>query len=83
MSPLKSTSAKKKSVVKNKNNDEEVDPPKVKKIIEMEESEISGVIVDEKAPDDAFISDDSEELEVEEVGMDDEDLNPFGDKWEQ
>ena len=49
--------------------------------IEMPETE-STASLDEKNEDDAG-GEESEELATDEATLDDEELNPFGDKWEQ
>ncbi len=69
---------------KKKENEEEevlVVPKKiVGKPIEIEEIEI--LVETEKAPDEAVLED-GEAEETDEAGLVEEDLDPFGDKWEQ
>ncbi len=56
-------------------------PSKIKKPVELDEPEAVASI-DEKIEDDPLIAA-TEEEEVEEVSLDGEDLNPFGDRWEE
>ncbi len=56
---------------------------KIKKVIEVElGDEIVAPL--EKLDDDApVVSEDGEELSTDELGLDEEEINPFGDKWEE
>lgn len=88
---------KKKSAVKNKEKDietekssideEEMDEPvgpKAKKSVDLESALEPAIIVDEKPEDEApILSDDSDDSVSDEISLDDDELNPFGDKWEQ
>jgi hypothetical protein len=40
-------------------------------------------IIEEKEEDIATPSEDSDEFSTDELSLDDDELNPFGDKWEQ
>jgi len=62
----------------------EIDGPKAKKEIDLEAALEPAVIVEEKIEDDiASTPEDGEDELGEEAVLDDEELNPFGDKWEQ
>lgn len=57
----------------------------IKKIIEIDITEET-VPLDEKAEEETLAAEDAEDAEdaaVEEITLDDDELNPFGDKWEQ
>lgn len=62
----------------------EVDGPKSKKAIDIEAVLEPAPIVEEKV-DDEIVSplEDADELSSDELSLDDDELNPFGDKWEQ
>jgi hypothetical protein len=87
--------AQKKKVLKNKedkntkdiaeeNEEEEVVGPKAKKSVDLESALEPANIIDDKADEEIpVITDDSEESSNEELSLDDDELNPFGDKWEQ
>ncbi|MFA6458877.1 MAG: hypothetical protein WCV79_00545 [Candidatus Paceibacterota bacterium] len=51
------------------------------KPIEIEETDI--IIAEVEKPVDDVVTEDGEVEEVEEAGLNEEDLDPFGDKWEQ
>jgi len=85
---------KKKVVMKNEVDEEksstkeiEVDElvgPKTKKPVDLESALEPVGIIDEKTDDEIPAAvDDTEESTSEEITLDDEELNPFGDKWEQ
>lgn len=61
--------------------------PKAKKVVEIEEPEaVIGVVEEkeEKLDEDGMpITEDEDEAGTEEAGIDDEEVNPFGDKWEE
>jgi len=94
MSPTKNTLQRKSSVrrmakVAPAKTDEEdlsevIDATKIKsKAIEIELPEEPSVAIEEKVEDEAAIpAEDAEELASEEISLDDDELNPFGDKWE-
>jgi hypothetical protein len=51
--------------------------------IELEERETEGAMIDLKVGDDVLSPDElTEDLEADELGLDDEEVDPFGDKWE-
>ncbi len=55
---------------------------KVKKPIDAEE--IDGLIDhEEKLPVDPLLETEETDLELDELGLDDDELDPFNDKWEQ
>jgi hypothetical protein len=58
---------------------------KNKKPIELElpEEPVAVVIDDKTEEETAVLGEEAEELAAEDLGLDDEELNPFGDKWEQ
>ena len=92
---LKEMAQKKKIVVKNKEiekeknpiDEEEVDEvvdPKAKKAVDLESALEPVSIIDEKVEDETpVLTDESDESVGEEISLDDDELNPFGDKWEQ
>ena len=62
----------------------EIVETKSKKPIDLESALEPATIVDEKIEEDVSIfNDDSEESSSDELSLDDEEINPFGDKWEQ
>ena len=64
-------------------DEEEKVLPLKKAVIEIDEPEPI-VAVDEKIEDDALpVTDDEDVLGSEEIAIDDEELDPFGDKWEE
>ncbi len=88
--------AQKKKVLKNKEdkntkdkevveeNEEEIVGPKAKKSVDLESALEPANIIDDKTDDEIpVITDDGEESTSEELSLDDDELNPFGDKWEQ
>lgn len=54
-----------------------------KKVIDIESALEPVSIIDEKEADDLPIVTDDTEDSGDEVSLDDEEINPFGDKWEQ
>ncbi|MFA6601416.1 MAG: hypothetical protein WCT02_00940 [Candidatus Paceibacterota bacterium] len=93
MSPTKHTHHKtvaketKNKGVAAKNSEEEDLPidltaTKAKKAPEIDLIE-EVLVTEEKVDPEAPVVEDGEDAEGEEVTLDDEDLNPFGDKWEQ
>lgn len=58
---------------------------KAKKALELElpEEPIAISIEDKPEEDSPVVAEDAEELAAEEISLDDDELNPFGDKWEQ
>lgn len=58
------------------------DAPKIKKVIEVDDHE-PAIVGDEKLDDDAPVPGDDENLSSDDASLDDEELNPFGDKWEE
>lgn len=61
----------------------ESDGPKSKKPIDIEAVLEPAPIIEEKEEDIATPSEDSDEFSTDELSLDDDELNPFGDKWEQ
>jgi hypothetical protein len=90
---------KKKVATKNKTKEKEVSPqetdaetsedsmeldgPKAKKGVDLESALEPAVIIDEKSDEDVPVVTDDDESSTDELSLDDEELNPFGDKWEQ
>ncbi len=86
---------KKKEIIKTKTKEVEKEPelseesdeiegPKAKKPIDLEAALEPAIVVDEKSEDEVpVVTDDSEDSSADEISLDDEELNPFGDKWEQ
>lgn len=83
---------KKKTVTKNKEienkkdsvDEEEVIEPKAKKAVDLESALEPVSIIDEKVEDETLVlTDEGDESVGEEISLDDEEINPFGDKWEQ
>jgi hypothetical protein len=62
--------------------DLELKPGKVKKPIEIDEPE-PAVAVDEKVEEDPLAVATEEDDSAEEISLDGEELNPFGDRWEE
>ncbi len=62
---------------------EEVVGPKAKKGVDLESALEPAAIIDEKIDDELPVSLEDEDSASEEISLDDEELNPFGDKWEQ
>ena len=57
---------------------------KVKKPIDLDIAEDAIPALEEKAVDEeSLAAEDAEDAATEEISLDDEELNPFGDKWEQ
>lgn len=57
---------------------------KPKKVPELDiVEEPVAILVEEKTDDDAATTEDAEESAENELSLDEEELNPFGDKWEQ
>lgn len=57
--------------------------PKIKKVLEVEEPE-TVLGIDEKVDEDGSpLGDSEDELASEDATIDDEEVNPFGDKWEE
>ena len=61
----------------------DIEGPKAKKGVDIESALEPAAIIDEKADDDLPVSVDDEDSSGEELSLDDDELNPFGDKWEQ
>ncbi len=57
-------------------------PGKVKKPIEIDEPEPT-VAIDEKVEDDPLVGAVEEDDAADEISLDREELNPFGDRWEE
>ena len=72
-------------VAENQNDDENADPvvTKTKKPLEFDLPEEAAPL-DDKIDDDApAVNEETDELSSDESTLDDDELNPFGDKWEQ
>ncbi len=78
-----SASPEQETEVETSEDAEEVVGPKAKKGVDLESALEPASIIDEKVDEDLPISLDDEESASEEISLDDEELNPFGDKWEQ
>ena len=61
----------------------ELEGPKAKKSVDLESALEPAVIIDEKSDEDVPVVTDDEDASGDELSLDDEELNPFGDKWEQ
>jgi len=84
--PVKVTKSKSPSAVAHQEEEEVIKPAvKGKKSLEIELPEEPAVLSLEEKPEDEtpVVAEDAEELAAEEVSLDDDELNPFGDKWEQ
>jgi len=57
--------------------------PKAKKAIILEEPELIPGVTEEKLDEDGMPIEEGEDTDSDEAGIDDEELNPFGDKWEE
>jgi hypothetical protein len=62
--------------------DLDVKPGKAKKPIEIDEPEVA-VAIDEKVEDDPLVGAVEEDDTAEEISLDGEEINPFGDRWEE
>lgn len=76
------------TIKKPRNGKEDVSsiiPTKSKIPLEIEDPDVAHpIIVEEKIEEDPLVKEEnSDELESEEATLDEEELNPFGDKWEQ
>ncbi len=60
----------------------DITPSKVKKPLEIDEPEVVGGI-EEKLEEDPLIGATEDEESSEEASLDGEELNPFGDRWEE
>ncbi len=79
----KGKAVEKKRVDHTEEHEEEELPAKAPKIIEIDEPEPVVGAVEEKTDDDLpVVTDDEDSLGSEEVGLDDEEVDPFGDKYE-
>jgi hypothetical protein len=62
-------------------------PPKKAKSLEIDDLDhiaSTTISIEEKLPEDPIATENEDtDLELEELELDDEELNPFGDKWEQ
>lgn len=62
----------------------EIGDIKAKKTIDIEAALEPAAIIDEKIEDEIPpVIEESEDAQAEEISLDDDELNPFGDKWEQ
>ncbi|MEK7641984.1 MAG: hypothetical protein AAB365_03270 [Patescibacteria group bacterium] len=75
-----------KAVAPTEEHDEAVEsevlPVKIKKAIEIDEPEPAVIGVEEKLEEDPLATP-TEDDEAEELSLDGEELNPFGDRWEE
>lgn len=81
---LKSKNTKNETEEENESEALEVEEPKPKKTVDLEAA-LEPASIEEKVEEGeelSLIGDDPEEGS-EELSFDDEELNPFGDKWEQ
>lgn len=58
-------------------------PISIKKPVELDIAEDVLPLEDKEDPESAEAAEDAEDAANDEVGLDDDELNPFGDKWEQ
>ncbi len=66
------------------NVEEEIVGPKAKKSVDIESALEPAAIIDEKSDDEIpAVTEDGEDALGDELSLDDDELNPFGDKWEQ
>ncbi len=63
-------------------SDLDIAPSKAKKPIEIDEPE-PVVAIDEKVEEDPLVAAVEEDDSAEEISLDGEELNPFGDRWEE
>lgn len=83
MSPTKHAQPKNKIAPAIEEETPAIDPKKLKKGGEIELPE-EPIAIDEKVLDEELpIAEDVDDAEGSEIGLDDEEINPFGDKWEQ
>ena len=61
--------------------DLDIKPGKAKKPIEIDEPEAG--VIDEKIEDDPLVGASEEDDAADEASLDGEELNPFGDRWEE
>jgi hypothetical protein len=64
--------------------EKDVIAPKIKKGGAVEIEEVEEIVVhDDKLPADPLVEVNEIDAELEEIGLDDDELDPFNDKWEQ
>lgn len=84
---VKTTKTKKAAPENEVQHDEETEveilPSKNKKPIEVDEPEPAIAAVDEKLEEDPLIAAIEDDDAAEEMSLDGEELNPFGDRWEE
>ncbi|MEI6304483.1 MAG: hypothetical protein WCP09_00485 [Candidatus Taylorbacteria bacterium] len=80
------SSKKTKPIAKdpNEEGDEVVAPvQKISKVVEVDiQDDVIGTVEEKPEVDPLLSEDESEDSSSEESGLDDEEINPFGDKWE-
>ncbi len=80
----KNKPAQKNNEIDNESEAPELDGPKAKKGVDLEAALEPAAIIDEKTEDEVLpVGEESEDGVADELSLDDEELNPFGDKWEQ
>jgi hypothetical protein len=80
----KTKPAPKDNEAENESELTELDGPKAKKGVDLEAALEPAAIIDEKVEDEILpVGEESEDGSADELTLDDEELNPFGDKWEQ
>ena len=82
--PKKKTKPVTKTKPPVEDNEEEVSVPvsKIKKVVEVDIQEDVGIIVEEKPEVDPLLGDEEADELSSEESLDEEEINPFGDKWE-
>ncbi|MFA6295471.1 MAG: hypothetical protein WC666_03540 [Candidatus Paceibacterota bacterium] len=72
-------------VVKQETPEDIIDPQllKNKKIIELDTVEDAVPVLEEKSDEETPATEDTDDSNTDEISLDDDELNPFGDKWEQ
>ena len=88
MPTTKSSRSNKKTKLVSKVSDEEVDEvvapaSKISKVVEVDiQDDVIGIVEEKPEADPLLAEEDVEDAASEESALDDEEINPFGDKWE-
>ena len=82
MASTKKASKKSPVKVKSTETEEVVDIISIKSKKIEDPEEVEAFLPEEKVEDETVADDDAEEL-ADEIGLDTEEINPFGDKWEE
>jgi hypothetical protein len=51
--------------------------------LDLPEEPVAAIVLEEKTDEETVQAEDAEEVAAEEPSLDDDEVNPFGDKWEQ